>query len=107
MAGWRRWVSVVSVVAIALTAFAPGAAAQGSPAGAAKKSAAKPSKEVIDINAASKEQLMSLPGIGPSFADKIIAGRPYKGKDDLVSKDIIPKATYKRISKRLIAKQNT
>lgn len=61
--------------------------------------------ELIDLNAASKEQLMTLEGIGDVLAGKIIAGRPYKMKTELVSKNIIPQATFKKISAKVIAKQ--
>jgi predicted DNA-binding helix-hairpin-helix protein len=76
----------------------------------ASKGAAASSKtkaEIIDINSASKQQLMTLPGIGDALAQKIIDNRPYKGKNDLVKKNVIPQATYDKIATGIIAKQNT
>jgi DNA uptake protein ComE-like DNA-binding protein len=59
----------------------------------------------IDLNHATRAQLVALPEIGEAYAAKIIAGRPYVRKDQLVSKNILPKATYDKIAARLIAKQ--
>jgi DNA uptake protein ComE-like DNA-binding protein len=59
----------------------------------------------LDINTATKEELMAFKGIGDKYSDKIIAGRPYAKKDQLVSKKILPEATYKKISSQIIASQ--
>jgi len=63
------------------------------------------SAALIDINSASEADLQTLSGIGPARAQAIIAGRPYKGKDDLVNKGIIPSNVYQGIKDKIIAKQ--
>lgn len=61
---------------------------------------------LLDINTATPEQLHQLPGIGPAYSQKIIAGRPYTRKDELVSKKILTQAKYDKIKDQIIAKQS-
>jgi competence protein ComEA len=93
-----------ALVAFTLPAFAA-AAPQKPKATAAAATAAKPAHmQPVDLNSATRDQLVALPAIGEAYADKIIAGRPYKSKNELVSKKILPEATYKQVASHVIAK---
>jgi len=108
----KNWMTRILIGLFAMLLVAStGMARTGSPAPQAttksKKSAATaaPAADLVDLNSASKEQLDALPGIGEKYSQKIIDGRPYKTKTELVRKKIIPQATYSKIKDKVIAKQ--
>jgi DNA uptake protein ComE-like DNA-binding protein len=107
---------LVKYLLILIAAFALAAAPQGaSPAKKSPKAAQKteapakpesaPNGKLLDINTASEKELKDLPGIGDAYSAKIVAGRPYRAKNQLVQKKIIPQATYDKIKDMIIAKQ--
>jgi DNA uptake protein ComE-like DNA-binding protein len=75
------------------------------PAKADAKADAKKA-ELMDINSASEKELATLKGIGDVRAKAIVKGRPYKGKDELVQKKIVPQNVYDDIKDQIIAKQD-
>ena len=99
--------SAVAALAAAQTA-AP--AKTATPAPAAKTSAAPAAKAVhaskqVDINTASAEELKALPGVGDAYAQKIVEGRPYKGRNELLDRKIVPADVYAKIRLQIKARQ--
>jgi DNA uptake protein ComE-like DNA-binding protein len=103
----RKLLSFALLALFLMSGPAAGQGRKASPKPAAKGAAAKQAVTLVDLNSASKQELMALPGIAEAYAQKIIDGRPYAQKDQLVSRKIVPQATYDKIKDQVIAKQST
>lgn len=101
----RKLLAQIAVLIFALSLINGMAVGQAKPASSATPAAAKPVADKLDINSATKDQLKELPGIGDAYSQKIIDGRPYRAKNELVQKKIIPQATYDKVKDLIIAKQ--
>jgi DNA uptake protein ComE-like DNA-binding protein len=108
----RIWIAVAFAVtglqtlsppalALAADGGAAGPAVPAKPQSVAEKIAA--SQQLLDINTATADQLTALPGMGPAYAARVIAGRPYTAKNQLATRGILPKDEYERIRELIIA----
>jgi competence protein ComEA len=100
-----RLTTLLIALVFALTSVHPVLAQPKSEPAAKSDKGASTKKEPLDINTASGDQLKALPGIGDAYAKKIVEGRPYERKDELVQKKIVPQGTYDKIKDHVIVKQ--
>lgn len=101
----RILLTLVVTLAFALTSAAQAPAPAKKSPDAAQKAASQAKADLIDINTATADQLKAIPGIGDAYSEKIIKGRPYKAKTELVQKKILPQAVYNKVKGQIIAKQ--
>jgi competence protein ComEA len=100
---------IALAVALAFTvvcaAETPGKGDLKQGAAAVQQAATQKAGNLIDINTATADQLKALPGIGDAYSAKIIKGRPYRAKNELVQKSILPQGVYDKIKNLIIARQ--
>ena len=96
---------LIAAIAIALLTATGAALAKDEPKKAAP-AAEKKAEALLDLNSASRDELMKLKGVGDARADAIIKGRPYKGKNELLDRKIVPENVYNDIRDKIIAKQD-
>ena len=104
----RRSTLVILALAVALSIAGCRRSTYGDQSNNSRNPAgsSKANGQIVDLNSATKAQLIDLPGIGEAYAQRIIDSRPYREKTDLIRRNIIPEATYRQIQERVIAKHN-
>lgn len=101
----RTAILATAAILAITSAYAQAPTAPTAPKAPVAAPTATPAAQLIDINSATADQLDNLKGIGKARAEAIIKGRPYKGKDDLVQKGIVPQNVYDDIKDKIIARQ--
>lgn len=96
---------ILRMIALATLSLSLLAGAQGGAAKKVEKAATAAPKELVDINSAGVDQLKAIPGIGDAYSKKIIAARPYRAKNELVSRKVLPEGVYDKVKDLIIAKQ--
>lgn len=102
----KRMLVPLAALAVAFALALPALAGQAATSSTQKKSHSATHAALVDLNTADEAQLAALPGVGETYAKQIIAGRPYKSKDELVSRKIVPQSTFNKFHNKVIAKQS-
>jgi DNA uptake protein ComE-like DNA-binding protein len=101
-----KWIFLLlTALSLAAAPYQAKSSTTKAPPASSKASSAPASSKLLDINSASADELKALPGIGEAYSAAIIKNRPYANKRQLLSKKVIPQATYDKISDQIIAKQ--
>ncbi len=101
----KKLMAQIAVLCFALSLVGSIGVAHAAAPTPAQSTMAPAATDKLDINTATKDQLKALHGIGDAYSQKIIDGRPYRAKNELVQKKIVPQATYDKIKDLIIAHQ--